>query len=289
MLRFPALAALAATILACAPTPGAQYKALLIDGQNNHNWQETTPHIKRALEASSLFTVDIATSPPQGEDLSNFKPDFASYDVVVSNYNGEPWPAATKSAFEAYVREGGGFVSVHAADNAFPEWKEYNRIIALGGWGGRDENSGPYVRFRNGEIIQDESAGRGGSHGARHEFPVVIREASHPITRGLPTKWMHAQDELYDRLRGPAEHLTVLATAYSDPSTRGTGEHEPILMAIQYGKGRAFHTTLGHDVVAMQCAGFITTLQRGAEWAATGKVTQTVPGDFPGPDAVKLR
>lgn len=289
MLRFPALAALIVCVLACAPTPAAQYRALLIDGQNNHNWQETTPHIKKALEASGLFTVDIATSPPQGEDLSNFKPDFASYDVVVSNYNGESWPAATKSAFEAYVREGGGFVSVHAADNAFPKWKEYNRIIALGGWGGRDENWGPYVRFREGEIIQDESAGRGGSHGDRHEFPVVIRESSHPITRGLPGKWMHAQDELYDRLRGPAEHLTVLATAYSDPSTRGTGEHEPILMTIQYGKGRAFHTTLGHDVFAMQCAGFITTLQRGAEWAATGEVTQAVPGDFPGPDAVRLR
>ena len=289
MPRLPALAALAVTILACTPTPAAQYKALIIDGQNNHNWQETTPHIKKALESSGLFTVDVATSPPQGEDLSNFKPDFASYDVVVSNYNGEPWPAAAKSAFEAYVREGGGFVSVHAANNAFPEWKEYNRIIGLGGWGGRDENWGPYVRFRDGEIIQDASAGRGGSHGTRHEFPVVIRDASHPITRGLPTKWMHAQDELYDRLRGPAEHLAVLATAYSDPSTRGTGEHEPILMTIQYGKGRVFHTTLGHDAAAMQCAGFITTLQRGTEWAASGDVTQAAPDDFPGPDAVKLR
>ena len=289
MRTLPALASLTLALLLSPPTQAAQYKALLIDGQNNHNWQETTPHIKKALESTGLFTVDIATSPATGEDLSGFKPDFAAYDVVVSNYNGEPWSLETKSAFEAYVRNGGGFVSLHAANNAFPEWKDYNRIIALGGWGGRDENWGPYVRFRNGETIQDATAGLGGGHGARHEFAIVIRDTSHPITQGLPKKWMHAQDELYDRLRGPAEHLTVLATAYSDPATRGTGEHEPILMTIQYGEGRVFHTTLGHDAVAMQCAGFITTLQRGAEWAASGQVTQAVPNDFPGPDKVSSR
>jgi type 1 glutamine amidotransferase len=267
----------------------AQYKALLVDGQNNHNWQETSPHIKRALESSGLFTVDISTSPAQGEDLSGFKPDFDAYDVVVSNYNGEPWSLETEAALEAYVRGGGGFVSVHAANNAFPEWKEYNRMIGLGGWGGRDETWGPYVRFRGGEVIQDATPGRGGGHGNKHEFQVVVRDSEHPITRGLPTKWMHTEDELYDRLRGPAEHLTVLATAYSDPATRGTGENEPILMTVKFGKGRVFHTTLGHHALAMQCVGFIATLQRGTEWAATGKVTQAVPKDFPTADKTRLR
>lgn len=289
MRKLSALVFTTVTLLIGTQAALAQHKALLIDGQNNHNWHETTPHIKRALESSGLFTVDVATSPAQGEDLSTFKPDFDAYDVVVSNYNGEPWSLETKAALEAYVRGGGGFVSVHAADNAFPEWKAYNRMIGLGGWGGRDETSGPYVRYRDGEIIQDTTPGRGGSHGTRHEFPVAVRDTEHPITRGLPTKWMHAQDELYDRLRGPAEHLSVLATAYSDPSTRGTGEHEPMLMTIKFGKGRVFHTTLGHDTLAMQCTGFITTLQRGTEWAATGEVTQTVPKDFPTADKTRLR
>ena len=100
---------------------------------------------------------------------------------------------------------------------------------------------------------------------------------------------MHAKDELYDRLRGPAENLHVLATAYSDPATRGAGFHEPMLMTISYGKGRVFHTTLGHALEAIQCVGFITTLQRGAEWAATGKVTQKVPSDFPTADKTSSR
>jgi type 1 glutamine amidotransferase len=100
---------------------------------------------------------------------------------------------------------------------------------------------------------------------------------------------MHNTDELYDSLRGPAKNIGLLATAFSKPETGGTGEHEPILFTVRYGKGRIFHTTLGHDLEAMRCVGFIATLQRGAEWAATGKVTQKVPADFPRGGRVSLR
>jgi len=233
--------------------------------------------------------VDVATSPAKGENMSGFKPNFSAYKVIVSNYNGEPWSQETQDAFEKYMRSGGGFVSVHAANNAFPEWKQYNQMIGLGGWGDRNEKAGPYVRFVEGKMTRDLSPGVGGSHGAQHAFLVEIRDPSHPITAGLPVKWMHAKDELYDRLRGPAENLHVLATAYSDPATRGAGFHEPMLMTISYGKGRVFHTTLGHATEAIQCVGFITTLQRGAEWAATGKVTQKVPSDFPTADKTSSR
>jgi uncharacterized protein len=268
---------------------GAPLKALIVDGQNNHDWKATTPVLKQILEETKLFQVDVVTSPGKGEDMGRFKPLFSAYDVVISNYNGEAWPEETREAFARYVRDGGGFVPVHAANNSFPEWKEYNEIIGLGGWGGRNERSGPYVRFWEGKIIRDLSPGAGGSHGAQHAFVVETRDSEHPVTRGLPAKWMHAKDELYDRLRGPAEGLTVLATAYADPATNGSGHHEPLLMTISYGKGRVFHTALGHSVHAMQCAGFITTFQRGAEWAATGKVTQPVPADFPGPEKTSVR
>ena len=81
----------------------------------------------------------------------------------------------------------------------------------------------------------------------------------------------------------------LLATAHSDPANKGTDQDEPMLLTVKYGKGRVFHTAMGHDVVAMSCVGFITTFQRGAEWAATGKVTQKVPTDFPGPDKMSKR
>jgi len=129
--------------------------------------------------------------------------------------------------------------------------------------------------------------GRGGEHGPQHAFQVINRKTDHPITKGLPEKWMHAKDELYSKLRGPAKNLTVLATAYADPKQRGTGRHEPVLFTVNYGRGRTFHTVLGHvgrgstSMPPMECVGFIVTFQLGAEWAATGKVTQKVPVGFP--------
>lgn len=280
------LAAFLIVICVSKTVSAAPMKALILDGQNNHDWKSTTPVLKRILQDSGLFAVEVATSPGKGQEMSGYRPKFSEYQVVVSNYNGDSWSSETQKAFVDYIRSGGGFVTVHAADNSFPEWKEYNQIIGIGGWGGRNENSGPYLRYRDGKAVRETTAGTGGSHGMQHPFVVEIREPNHPITAGLPLKWMHAKDELYDRLRGPAEQITILATAFADPETKGSGQHEPMLMVISYGRGRVFHTTLGHSVEAMKCAGFMTTLQRGAEWAATGKVTQKIPADFPTLDKV---
>lgn len=279
-----------AFIASCAAESQIRHAALIVDGQNNHRiWPESTQLIKGYLEETGIFTVDVATTPPKGGPMDTFRPAFSEYDLVVSNYNGESWSPAAMEDFEAFVAGGGGFVAVHAANNAFPEWTAYNEMIAVGGWRGRTERHGPYIRLRDGEFVRDPTPGKGGSHGARHEFRVDIRDSDHPITRGLPAAWMHATDELYDRLRGPAKNVQVLATAFSAVETRGTGEHEPILMAIRYGEGRIFHTTLGHAIVSQRCNGFIATLQRGAEWAVTGAVTQPVPADFPTTDRTSMR
>ena len=157
--------------------------ALIVDGQNNHDWRKTTPVLKAALESCGLFTVDVATSGPKIED---FKPDFAKYGVVVSNYNGADWSAETKKAFEDYVSGGGGFVSVHAADNSFPSWKEYNKMIGVGGWGGRNDSSGPMLRWRDGKAEKDAKGGHG-THGAFFSFVVETRDPDHPDHgRALP-------------------------------------------------------------------------------------------------------
>ncbi len=272
------LVALAGSVLASNSSDAADgqpLKTLLIDGQNNHAWQITTPLIQATLESGGLCEVTVVTSPGKKQDLSDFNPTFEGYDVVVSNYNGKPWNEATQKAFEAYVSGGGGFVTVHAADNSFPNWDAYNKMIGLGGWGGRTEKDGPLVRWKEDQqkFTRDNSPGKGGTHGRRKPFQIVVREKNHPITEGLPPSFMQVADELYGRLRGPAANMTVLATAYSNPQTGGTGEHEPILMTIDYGKGRVFHTTLGHDLPAMNGLAFQTSLRRGTQWAANGTVS----------------
>jgi len=267
---------------------------MLLDGEQGgpyHAWQETTPYLKKMLDETGLFRVDVVTAPPAGGDFSGFKPDFKKYKVVVSNYDvpDERWSDELKASFESYMRDGGGLVSVHAADNAFPKWRAYNRMIGIGGWRGRDEKSGSLWYYRDGKLVSDTTPGRAGSHGARLAFRILNRVTDHPITRGLPAEWMHVPDELYATLRGPGENMTVLSTGHSDPANRGTGRDEPILMVIRFGKGRVFHTTLGHDIAALDCVGFIVTYQRGTEWAATGKVTQKVPADFPTADRTSTR
>ena len=273
-------------------------KVLLVTGQASryHNWQVQSAAYQRLLRETGLFDIHVATAPATDEDMSKFSPDWSSYAAVVLDYDGAEWPTPTKESFEAYVKNGGGVVVVHGSDNSFPKWEAYNEMIGVGGWGGRTEAAGPKVRWRDGKSILDESAGTA-VHPSKHDFLVVSRAPEHPIMKGLPVAWLHADDELYSQLRGPAKNLTVLATASAKKSMRnGTGENEPILMAITYGKGRVFHTTLGHvgpkdkdPVKSINSVGFIVTLQRGTEWAATGKVTQEIPEDFPALDQTSVR
>lgn len=260
-------------------------KVLLVDGpQKYHNYEKTTPVLMEALEKSGRFEVDLSRSSTEACLDGSYQPEFADYDVVVVNegFGAHTWPEATRAAFEKYIAGGCGMVSYHAANNAWPQWAAYNKMIGIGGWDGRNEKSGPYLYMdQAGTVIRDDSPGKAGSHGPQHEYAIKVRAHEHPIMQGLPQSFKHGPDELYDSLRGPAENVTILATAYSDTEQRGTGREEPVLMTITYGEGRIFHTVLGHAVQHIKEGSFVTTFLRGTEWAATGKVSLLVPRDFP--------
>lgn len=211
-------------------------RALIFTGQNNHNWRETTPKLKAILETRGGFTVDVTEHPEQCDAAT-----LAKYDVLVSDWNtwGQPpgtnWPDATRAAFLDFVRNGKGFVAVHAGSSSFFDWAEYQQIA--GAWW---------------ELGQT-------GHGAPHRF-TVKPVADHPIARGVPP--FSTTDELWQK---PGVHpaATVLAT----------GDDQPVALVTEFGKGRGFTLLLGHSAAYMEVPGFQALLCNGVEWAATGQVT----------------
>jgi type 1 glutamine amidotransferase len=152
------------------------------------------------------------------------------------------------------------------------------------GWRGNKAGDRLTLDDQGKEVREKAGTGIGAGHGPQHAFKIIIRNPEHPITKGMPLEWMHATDELYQGMRGPIENVHLLATAYADKEKKGSGMHEPMIWTVDYGKGRVFHTPMGHDLPAMRCLGFVGTLRRGTEWAATGKVTLPLPSDFPRAD-----
>src|SRR4051794_9437644 len=244
--------------------------ALVIDGMNNHDWAAGTRAIQSILEGTGRFRVDVCTWPA--------KPEFGNYDVVINNFNGghtetgTRWPRETEQALERYVRNGGGLVIYHAANNAFLKWPEYNEMIGLG-W--RDKTFGEGLAVGPGGALARIPKGEGlnPGHGPRHDFEIFVR-GTHPITNGLPPHWLHASEQLTHGQHGPAQGLEILTYAFSEVSHQG----EPMDWVKQYGRGRIYTTMLGHtwkDELNpnLDDLGFQTLLARGAEWAATGTVT----------------
>ncbi len=287
-------------------------KVMLLTGQTDkyHSWEVTSSYLKATLDHESIFETDEVFIPPLGKEFDEFVPEFSKYQVVVLDMNLPDWNEKAKKAFVSYVKNGGGVVLVHEANNAFRNWKEFNQIAGLGGWGAqnaypnwkefkpgdwgkRDEKAGPYYYWKDGEYVTDNSPGVGGKHGKRVPYVINIRDTKHPITKGLPTKWLHQNDELYGNLRGPAENIQVLATAFSEEKSGGTGKEEPVLFTVRYGKGRVFQTVMGHTGAdfsdSVQDVGFQVTFSRGTEWAATGSVKQKPPSEFPSETTVLLR
>lgn len=240
-------------------TPKLQ--ALIITGQNNHDWRATTPVLRKLLEETGRFEVRVT------EDFRGAGPEtLAPYDVVIVNYydGRKPelrWGARADKALIDYVAGGKGLVLYHFSLAAFDGWTEYEKLSG-GNW---RPNSG--------------------HHSARHDFTVKITDRQHPITKEFAETLPQPNDELYANLRWqPQGSFQVLATAWDDHAlyrnarqpTPGPGLDHPMLWTVNSGKGRVFATALGHDPDAMKSEIFIKSFLRGTEWAATGEVPKRV-------------
>lgn len=258
MVLVTSLAAVAATSAGDRDQPEL-IRALLLSGANNHDWRTTTPRIKQILEDSGRFAVTVLEQTDQiSAELLN------DFDVIVSDFNTftarykEPrdpgWTDAARDAYISFVRRGKGHVAVHAGSSSFYDWPEYQELVISS--------------FKVGQT----------DHGIRHDFPVRIDIADHPITKGMGP--FQTFDELWHDAPVQDE-ATVLASAFSSQESRGSGKYEPVAMVRRFGEGRSFTLMLGHDTKAMENAAFQALLARGTEWAATGEVTIPLPSEWP--------
>jgi uncharacterized protein len=261
-----ALALFGCLLFARAQGGPAKIQTLIITGQNGHDWRGTTPLLRKALEDTGRFAVRVT------EEFRGCGPEtLAPYDLVVLNYYEmkKPelrWGDRADNALLDFIRSGKGVVVYHFSVAAFEGWTEYEKLSA-GNW--RPNN---------------------GHHSAGHDFKVDIKDADHPITKGLKASFPQPKDELYANLKWqPSGTFHVLATAWDDHAlyggkarqpTPGAGIDQPMLWTVDYGKGRVFTTALGHDIPAVQTPAFVVTFTRGAEWAATGSVTLPIPDEM---------
>ena len=228
---------------------------LILSGKNNHKWQLTTPAIQNILEGSGRFNVTVANNP------KNIEPSgLNNYDVIISNWNtwpdvtGARWNSELEKAFLDFIAGGKGFVNIHAGSSTLQDWPEFQQIA--GGTWGKDVTG----------------------HGPIHTFKVNIEDKNHPVMKGL--KDFYIKDELWNNTKfHPA--ISVIGSAYSTPSKKGTDKNEPVIVTTKYGQGRGFYSVLGHNKATMQNKAWQTILLRGTEWAATGKVT--IPAQEPWP------
>lgn len=274
--------------------PG-KIKVLIVDGFNNHDWKKTTRDVQKTLDKTNLFTIKTSTAPEtaNARGWDTWRPQFSNYDVVIQNCNSygkrPSWPKEVQRDLEQYVKKGGGLFILHSANNAFPKWKEYNKMIGLG-W--RNKNFGTSISVSDDEniIVIPQGEGESTGHGKKLDT-LVTKLGNHPIHKGLPKQWMAAELEIYRYARGPAENITVLSYA-REPKTK---LNFPIEWSVQYGKGNVYISTYGHytskqkSAPGTNCIAFHTLLIRATEWLGSGNVTYPTPTNFPDEKTIQLR
>lgn len=270
-------------------------KVLIVDGFSNHDWKQTSAVIKWLLERTGRFEVDVTTIPLDNSNGVIWDPDFEFYDVVIQNTNNihKPelkWPEHAQKRLEKFVKDGGGLYVLHSANNAFPDWEEYNKMIGLG-WRSAEMGVALEVNAQMNLIRHERGEGKGTSHGDRFDALVQVMKR-HPINSDYPDAWKTVNTEVYSFPRGPAENLTVLSSAYDSTDTKKVW---PVEWVVSYGKGSVYNSSMGHlwhgEVYpeSYRCVGFQTTVIRATEWLATGKVTYPLPADFPDKNNSSLR
>ncbi|MEA1786212.1 ThuA domain-containing protein [Arenibacter sp. GZD96] len=271
----------------------------MVQDMDHHDVLLQTNTFKSILQNALGYTIDVIQSTDE-KKWHAYNLQLSRYDLIVTSSLGfENLPEEPLLQIEQFIKNGAGLVVVHQGVGSYEETPKFQELIGIGWYG---SHTGSHIFWNDVEKNFTETPiyhGVAPAHGKQHEITIDIRNQEHPITKGMPSKWIHGMDEFYHGMRGFTKNITILATAYSDKKMWGSGEHEPIAWTNSYGKGSVFVTVLGHvfnednaeDIPgintsengtnALYCVGFQTLFARGAQWAATGEVTLRLPVNFP--------
>lgn len=212
-------------------------RVLIVTGCDypGHQWRKTTPALTNLLSRDPRLQVEVLYDPNKLGDV-----DLKQFDAVIlhfMNWETTSPPVSARSNLQQFVQSGKGLMLIHFACGAWQDWKEFREIA------GRVWN--PKLR----------------PHDPRGAFIVEIVDKEHPITRGL--KDFQTDDELYTCLDGERP-IHVIAKAKSKVDNKDY----PMAFVFEYGRGRVFHTVLGHDVKAITNSAVPELFRRGCAWAA---------------------
>jgi len=233
------LAVLASALVLQAADAPAKTRILLITGDDvspAHDWLSCAAATREVLKESGRFDVEVIGG---AEVLAN-ETALKNVDVIYLMLYNAKTPTLSDKGKENllnFVKGGKGFVVTHLSSASFEEWPEFKALCGRA-----------WVMRTSG-------------HGPRSVFKAVVVDKASPITQGVND--FNQDDELYAKLQGDAP-IHVLVQADSDWSKKT----EPLAFTLDYGKGRVFHHTFGHDAKAINTPEVKKLIIQGTAWAA---------------------
>ena len=223
---------------------------LLVISGGEHPYHESTPVLEDFLKAGGH---EVQVTEDAGVLISDGMKD---YDALVFNTRREGKLTLTKDeqmALTQFIGGGKGFVCIHISGCRPESWHAYHDI-AGGGWISGVSTHPPYG-----------------------QFAVKVEDSGHPCAEGI-TDFV-TNDELYTKLGWKPDNDVFLIADLD-------GEAPPMAWTRDFGNGRVFNTTLGHNGLSFQTPQFQRLVLNGVGWV-TGKAKHRASSTAP--DARRAR